>query len=117
MIIEFKNNNIYNSLKDIFIKQDGKKLNIFYGATGDLYFDIFGNYRFNESGIRTSKFSIDKDSGVYSFLIIFLMIFYITMYMMITIQIFFDNEKILNKKFKVQKNLCHYKKGKKILDR
>lgn len=67
MIIEFKDNNIYPSLKDIFIRQDGKTLKIFYGATGDLYFDIFGNYSFNKLGIRTSKFYINKDSDVYSY--------------------------------------------------
>ena len=66
MIIEFKDNNIYPNLKDIFIRQDGKILKIFYGATGDLYFDIFGSYSFNDSGIRTSKFYLNKDSDVYS---------------------------------------------------
>ena len=67
MIIEFKDNNIYPSLKDIFIRQDGKTLKIFYGATGDLYFDIFGHYHFDASGSRTSKFCINKDSDAYSY--------------------------------------------------
>ena len=67
MVIDFKNNGIYPSLKDIFIRQDGKTLKIFYGATDDLYFDIFGDYSFNESGIRTSKFCIVKDSDIYSY--------------------------------------------------
>ncbi len=69
MVIEFKNNNIYPSLKDVFIRQDGKTLKIFYGATGDLYFDIFGSYGFNDSGIRMSKFCIGKDSEIYFYFV------------------------------------------------
>lgn len=65
MNIEFKNNYIYDNLKDIYITQDGKTLKIIYGGNGDLYIDIFGEYSINELGVNNATFCIKKDSDLY----------------------------------------------------
>lgn len=65
MTIDFKYNAINSNLKDIFIRDDGKSLKIFFGGNGELYFDIFGDYTYDEKGARTSGFFIAKDSDIY----------------------------------------------------
>lgn len=66
MVVEFKNNYIDSNLKDVYIRQGGKTLKIFFGGNGDLYFDIFGSFNYNE-GIRTSSFCINSNTYIYSY--------------------------------------------------
>ncbi len=66
MVVEFKNNYIDSNLKDVYIRQDGKTLKIFFGGNGDLYFDIFGSFNYNE-GIRTSSFCINSNTDIYNY--------------------------------------------------
>ena len=58
MVVEFRDNNCFSGVKDIFIRDGKKLLKIFYGANGDLYFDIFGSCNKNENGLRTAIFNI-----------------------------------------------------------
>lgn len=53
-MIEFKDNYIYEGLKDIFIRDGKKLLKIFYGGNGDLYFDILGDRK--ESDIQDYEY-------------------------------------------------------------
>lgn len=65
MILEFKTNNYFNSLKDIHLREGKKLLKIYYGGTGDLYFDIFGvSAEEKEKSIAT--FEIEKECEIYS---------------------------------------------------
>lgn len=48
MVVEFKDNNCFCGVKDIFIEDGKKLLKIFYGANADLDFDIFGSCNKNE---------------------------------------------------------------------
>ncbi len=66
MVVEFKDNYIDSNLKDVFIRQNGKILKIFFGGNGDLYFDIFGSINYN-SGIRTSSICIDTNTDIYDY--------------------------------------------------
>lgn len=67
MYIEFKNNNCFNEIKDILIRNGKKLLKIFYGANGDLYIDIFGNLVTDENKNITSTISINKNEEIYQF--------------------------------------------------
>ena len=67
MEVEFKENNWFNGVKDIFIRDEKKLLKIFYGANGDLYFDIFGSLNKNENNLYTATFSIKKSEMIYSY--------------------------------------------------
>lgn len=67
MVVEFKDNNFFSRVKDIFIRNDKKTLKIFYGANGDLYFDIFGSHNKAENGRYTATFSIDQDEKIYQY--------------------------------------------------
>lgn len=67
MILEIKDNNIYKSLKDIYIRENEKLLKIFYGGTGDLYFDIYGIHRITQNGINSATFCIDKNTALYPY--------------------------------------------------
>lgn len=67
MVVEFKDNNCFSGVKDIFIRDGKKLLKIFYGANGDLYFDIFGSCNKNENGLRTAIFSIKQHDEVYQY--------------------------------------------------
>lgn len=67
MVVEFKDNNCFSGVKDIFIRDGKKLLKIFYGANGDLYFDIFGSCNKNENGLRTAIFSIKQHEEVYQY--------------------------------------------------
>lgn len=67
MEVEFKENNWFNGVKDIFIRDEKKLLKIFYGANGDLYFDIFGSLNKNENNLYAATFSIKKSEMIYSF--------------------------------------------------
>lgn len=67
MVVEFKDNNCFSEVKDILIRDGKKLLKIFYGANGDLYFDIFGIRNENENGLFTATFSINKNEDVYQY--------------------------------------------------
>lgn len=67
MVVEFKNNNCFSGLKEILIRDDRKLLKIFYGATEDLYFDIFGCRDIDENGQYTATFSINKNEEIYQY--------------------------------------------------
>ena len=44
MTVEFKNNDCFNKVKDILIRDENKLLKIFYGSNFDLYIDILNPY-------------------------------------------------------------------------
>lgn len=67
MIVEFKDNNYFSGVKDVFIRDGKKLLKIFYGANGDLYFDIFGSRNKEENGLYTATFSINQDEEIYKY--------------------------------------------------
>lgn len=67
MTVEFKNNDCFNKVKDILIKDGKKTLKIFYGANGDLYIDIFGEHNIDEDGNCTADFSISKNQEIYHY--------------------------------------------------
>jgi len=65
MVVEFKDNNCFSGVKDIFIRDGKKLLKIFYGANGDLYFDIFGSRNEDENGLCTATFNIKAHEDVF----------------------------------------------------
>lgn len=67
MTVEFKNNDCFDKVKDILIRDEKKLLKIFYGSNGDLYIDIFGDHNINESGNYTATFSINQNQDVYQY--------------------------------------------------
>lgn len=67
MVVEFKENDSFDGVKDILIRSGTKLLKIFYGANGDLYFDIFGDRNIDENGQYTASFSIDRGSEFYQY--------------------------------------------------
>ncbi len=67
MTIEFKDNNCFSGVKDILIRDDKNLLKIFYGANGDLYFDIFGSRNKNENGLYTAIFCITHHEEIYQY--------------------------------------------------
>ena len=67
MIVEFNDNNCSSGVKDIFIRDDKKFLKIFYGANGDLYFDIFGSRNKDENGHCIAIFSIKQHEEIYQY--------------------------------------------------
>jgi len=67
MKIEFKGNDYLNKVKDVLIRDGKKLLKIFYGANGDLYIDIFGDYNIDENGYYTANFSINQKEEIYSY--------------------------------------------------
>ena len=67
MIVEFKNNNYFDKVKDILIRDKKKLLKIFYGSNLDLYIDIFGDYNIDENGRYNAIFSINKNQEIYQY--------------------------------------------------
>ncbi len=67
MVVEFKDNNCFCGVKDIFIRDSKKLLKIFYGANGDLDFDIFGSCNKNENGLRAAIPNIKQHEEVYQY--------------------------------------------------
>lgn len=67
MTVEFKNNNFFDKVKDILIRDEKKLLKIFYGSNGDLYIDIFGNHNIDENGQHTAIFFIYKNQQIYQY--------------------------------------------------
>ena len=67
MYLEFKKNNFNVSVNDLFLRKDNKTLKIFYGDTGDIYFDIFGERKRNANGINFATFTISREDDVYSY--------------------------------------------------
>lgn len=67
MVVEFKDNNCFSGVKDVFVRDGKKLLKIFYGANGDLYFDIFGSRNKDEQGLYTATFSIKQQEEVYQY--------------------------------------------------
>lgn len=67
MVVEFKDNNCFSGVKDVFIRDGNKLLKIFYGANEDLYFDIFGCRNKGENGLYTATFSIKQHEEVYQY--------------------------------------------------
>ncbi len=65
MIVEFKNNICLKGIKDILIKDGKKLLKIFYGNSGDLYFDIFGDHNIDNNNPHTASFTIKQYEEVY----------------------------------------------------
>lgn len=65
MKIEFKKNNNFKDINDIFIRDGKKLLKIFYGANGDLYFDIFGSHNKDEFGRYNAPFIINQTDDIY----------------------------------------------------
>ena len=63
--MEFKDNNCYNGIKDILIRDGKKLLKIFYGVNGDLYIDIFADLITDENSNITSTISINKNEEIY----------------------------------------------------
>lgn len=66
-MVEFKDNNSFSGVKDIFIRDDKNLLKIFYGANGDLYFDIFGSHNIDENGCHSAIFTIKKHEEIYQY--------------------------------------------------
>lgn len=67
MIVEFKNNNYFDKVKDILIRDGKNLLKIFYGSNLDLYIDIFGDYNIDENGQYNAIFSINKNQEIYQY--------------------------------------------------
>ena len=67
MIVEFKNNNYFDNVKDILIRDGKNLLKIFYGSNLDLYIDIFGDYNIDENGQYNAIFSINKNQEIYQY--------------------------------------------------
>lgn len=67
MIVEFKNNNCFNKVKDILIRDEKKSLKIFYGSNFDLYIDIFGDHNIDENGYYNATFSINQSQEIYQY--------------------------------------------------
>lgn len=67
MIVEFKNNNYFDKVKDILIRDKKKLLKIFYGSNLDLYIDIFGDCNIDENGQYNAIFSINKNQEIYQY--------------------------------------------------
>lgn len=67
MTLELRENSTQNWIKDIYAKTDGKTLTIFFGDTGDLYFNIFGEKKRNEQGFKTAAFHINIEDELYSY--------------------------------------------------
>lgn len=67
MIVEFKNNNWLDKVKDILIRDEKKLLKIFYGSNFDLYIDIFGERIIDENGYYNATFSINQSQEVYQY--------------------------------------------------
>jgi len=67
MMVDFKTNSFFNSLKDIHLREGKKLLKIHYGGTGDLYFDIFGVSE-EEKEKSVATFEIEQESEIYPFL-------------------------------------------------
>lgn len=67
MIVEFKNNNYFDKVKDILIRDNKKLLKIFYGSNLDLYIDIFGDCNIDENGQYNAIFSINKNQEIYQY--------------------------------------------------
>jgi len=67
MVVEFKDNNCFSGVKDVFIRDGKKLLKIFYGANGDLYFDIFGSRNKDENCLCTATFSIGQNEEIYQY--------------------------------------------------
>lgn len=67
MTVEFKNNDCFNKVKDILIRDENKLLKIFYGSNFDLYIDIFGDHNIDENGNYSATFSINKSQEIYQY--------------------------------------------------
>lgn len=67
MIVEFKDNNCFSEVKDVFIRDDKELLKIFYGGNGDLYFDVFGSRSKGENGLYIATFSIKGTEETYQY--------------------------------------------------
>lgn len=67
MTVEFKNNDCFDKVKDILIRNEKKLLKIFYGSNGDLYLDIFGDHNINEGENYTATFSINQNQEIYQY--------------------------------------------------
>jgi len=67
MVVEFKDNNCIKGVKDVFIRDGKKLLKIFYGANGDLYFDIFGSHNKEENSLWTATFLINENEEIYKY--------------------------------------------------
>lgn len=67
MTVEFKNNDCFDKVKDILIRNEKKLLKIFYGSNGDLYLDIFGDHNINEDENYTATFSINQNQEIYQY--------------------------------------------------
>lgn len=70
MLIEYKDNPLfscpfYNSVKNIFLRKDGKSLKIMYVDNGNLYLDIYGERVINEDGLATASFEIEESDECY----------------------------------------------------
>ncbi len=67
MTVEFKNNDCFNKVKDILIRDENKLLKIFYGSNFDLYIDIFGDRNIDENGNYSATFSINQSQEIYQY--------------------------------------------------
>lgn len=67
MIVEFKNNNCFNKVKDILIRDEKKLLKIFYGSNFDLYIDIFWDHNIDENWYYNATFSINQSQEIYQY--------------------------------------------------
>ena len=67
MTVEFKNNDCFNNVKDILIRDGKKLLKIFYSSNFDLYIDIFGEHNIDEEGYYNATFSINQDQEIYHY--------------------------------------------------
>ncbi len=67
MVVEFKENHCLCGVKDVLIRDGKKLLKIFYGANGDLYFDIFGSRNKEENSLCSATFSINKNEEIYKY--------------------------------------------------
>ncbi|HIT10005.1 MAG TPA: hypothetical protein IAC24_00110 [Candidatus Onthousia faecigallinarum] len=67
MEVEFKDNDSFSLVKDVFIRDGNKLLKIFYGANGDLYFDIFGCRNKSGNDLYTAVFTIKQYEEIYQY--------------------------------------------------
>ena len=64
MKVQFRENDVFKNLKDIFIIKETQALKIFYGGNGDLYFDVLCTFNQNN---KTTTFSISNNDVIYDY--------------------------------------------------
>ena len=67
MYIDFRNNDHVQGVRDIILQneEEQKRMTIFYGGNGDLYFDYFGSFQKDNQGRRVGTFTILEQDACY----------------------------------------------------